>query len=252
MPHAPLPPAPDAVLFDAGLTLIHPSGEVLAEELAAAGHSGVGPARATTALVLAAEARHLPLPAGTDGTAKVARTFAALLGLDPDAVVPAVLSALSRPDLYRDVDPEAASTLRTLSDQGLTLGVISNSEGTVRDELHQAGLLPYLEVVVDSTVVGFEKPDPRIYRHALDRLGIDGERCWYVGDGLVNDVFGALRAGFGHGILYDRFDAYAHLPHVPRITALSELPPLVGAARGRRRTLTATSPMTTSAALRVP
>ncbi|MFE2296929.1 HAD family hydrolase [Streptomyces sp. NPDC059445] len=231
LPHAPLPPAPDAVLFDAGLTLIHPSGEVLAEELAAAGHTGVDPARATTALVLAAEARHLPLPTRTDGTDKVARTFAALLGLDPDAVVPAVLSALSRPDLYRDIDPEAASTLRALSEQGLTLGVISNSEGTVRDELDQAGLLPYLEVVVDSTVVGYEKPDPRIYRHALDLLGIDGERCWYVGDGLVNDVLGALRAGFGHGILYDRFGAYAHLPHIPRLTALSQLPSLTDAAR---------------------
>ncbi|WP_392958398.1 HAD family hydrolase [Streptomyces sp. LN245] len=251
MPQAPLPPAPDAVLFDAGLTLIHPSGDVLTEELAAAGHTGVDPARATTALVLAAEARHLTLPAGTGGTEKVARTFAALLGLDPEAASPAVLSALSRPDLYRDIDPEAASTLRELREQGLTLGVISNSEGTVREELRQAGLLPYLELVVDSTVVGYEKPDPRIYRHALDLLGIEGERCWYVGDGLVNDVLGSLRSGFGHGVLYDRFAAYAHLPHIPRITALSQLPELVGAARGHHRTPTTTSPSTASTALRV-
>ncbi|MFE7570309.1 HAD family hydrolase [Streptomyces sp. NPDC057539] len=225
-------PPPRAVLFDAGLTLIHVDGEVLLEELA---HDGLGrgltPETAVTAVVLAAEARHLPLPATPDGTDRVVRTCALHLGLDPLSAAPALRRALDRDDLYRVLDPGAHETLRALRELGVTLAVISNSAGTVRDDLARHGLLPYFDAVFDSTHVGVEKPDPRIFQQALDHLGLEGDTCWYVGDGLVNDVLGATAAGFGLGILYDAFGAYGHLPSIPRITRLSELPQWIGSVR---------------------
>ncbi|MGX6743828.1 HAD-IA family hydrolase [Streptomyces peucetius] len=215
---------PRAVLFDAGLTLIHADGDVLLEELARDGLGGGLSARtAVTALVLAAEARHLPLPVTPDGTEKVVRTCALHLGLDPQSAAPALRRALERDDLYRVLDPEARDTLRALRAQGTTVAVISNSAGTVRDDLARYGLLEHTDAVFDSTHVGIEKPDPAIFRQALDQLGLDGRDCWYVGDGLVNDVLGAVGAGFALGILYDPFGTGGHLPAVPRITRLTEL-----------------------------
>jgi len=50
-------------------------------------------------------------------------------------------------------------------------------------------------VVVDSDVVGVEKPDPRIFSFALDALGLEADRCLYVGDTVWFDVQGARAAG---------------------------------------------------------
>jgi putative hydrolase of the HAD superfamily len=52
-----------------------------------------------------------------------------------------------------------------------------------------------VEVVVDSQVVGVEKPDPTIFSHALDAMRLDPARCLYVGDSVRNDVRGARAAG---------------------------------------------------------
>jgi putative hydrolase of the HAD superfamily len=206
------------------MTLIHPSGRILVEEL---GRDGVpipaGPEEAAAALVMAAEARHLRLPAGLSGTGRVAATWAMLLSLDAERGVPACVRALARKDLYCEPDPDGVETLRGLRRRGTILGVISNSEGTVSRDLDRFGLLRYFDVVVDSAVVGVEKPDRRIFAHALDRLGLPGRDCWYVGDGLVNDALGARAAGFARAVLYDRFDCYPHLPGIPRITRLTQL-----------------------------
>ncbi len=219
---------PHAVVFDAGLTLIHASGRVMLDELTARGVAA-GPHLtawdAIRALVLAAEARHLPLPSALSGDRKVASTWAALMGLTGPDPVDACLSAMARPDFYCDLDPDAAECLSALREAGMRLGVVSNSGGTVRQDLAAFDLLGYF--VVDSTEAGVEKPDPAIFRAALHKLGVPEARCWYVGDGLVNDVLGARAAGYGHAVLYDRFDCYAHLPGIARVRSLRELPPLL-------------------------
>jgi putative hydrolase of the HAD superfamily len=53
-------------------------------------------------------------------------------------------------------------------------------------------------VVIDSTVVGIEKPDPRIFTFALDALGVSAEDAAgvvHVGDTIFADVRGARAAG---------------------------------------------------------
>jgi putative hydrolase of the HAD superfamily len=49
--------------------------------------------------------------------------------------------------------------------------------------------------VIDSHLVGIEKPDPRIFQLALDALDVVPERSLYVGDTVRFDVNGALAAG---------------------------------------------------------
>jgi putative hydrolase of the HAD superfamily len=217
---------PRAILFDAGLTLIHASGRILLDELAAQGvetNPSVTAWDATRALVLAAEARHLPLPNALSGDLKVASTWAALMGLAGPEPAESCLRAMARPDFYTDLDPDAPDCLKSLLDEGLRLGVVSNSGGTLREDLAAFDLLGHFEVVVDSTEVGTEKPAPEIFHTALRWLGLPGSRCWYVGDGLVNDVLASRAAGYAAGILFDRFDCYAHLPGIVRIQSLLDI-----------------------------
>ena len=75
------------------------------------------------------------------------------------------------------------------------MAVVSNADGRVRGLLEAAGLAPHLEFVVDSAEVGVEKPDPRIFHAATEKLGLTPAACAYVGDIYEIDVVGAERAG---------------------------------------------------------
>jgi putative hydrolase of the HAD superfamily len=80
-------------------------------------------------------------------------------------------------------------------------GVISNSNGSVASILEALGFLPYLEFVLDSFVVGIEKPDPRIFRRALEQAGVAPHEAVYVGDLYSIDVLGARAVGMGAVLL---------------------------------------------------
>jgi putative hydrolase of the HAD superfamily len=106
--------------------------------------------------------------------------------------------------LWRMVMPGVPQALERLARAGLTLAVISNSDGTCADSLEEAGLLRYLNFVIDSADVGVEKPDPRIFEIALARGRADAGRALYIGDLYHADVIGARRAGL-HALLLDPF-----------------------------------------------
>ena len=224
----PEPPAgarrPAAVLFDIGLTLIHPSGTVmLADTRAEVPGFDAPPHDLAAALLLAAEARHLPLPRGLDGDGKVSVTWGMLLGLSPDQAARVWLRMMARQDLYCELDPEAEEVLAGLRRRGIKAAAVSNSDGTLGPELRHFGLDGYFDAVVDSTAVAVEKPARAIYQAALDALSVPADACWFVGDGLVNDVLGARRAGIALGVLYDRFGVHTRLPEVPRVGRLTRL-----------------------------
>ena len=90
----------------------------------------------------------------------------------------------------------AIATLQALRSGGCRVGIISNSDGSIQELAEQLGLAPHVEVIVDSHVVGVEKPDPRIFSIALERMGgLAAAECLYVGDLYHVDVAGAERAG---------------------------------------------------------
>ena len=104
--------------------------------------------------------------------------------------------------LWRRPIAGACEALRALAAEGLRLGVVSNAEGTAEARLAElaicqvgAGAGVRVEVVIDSHVVGVEKPDPAIFGHALRAMVLDPARCVYVGDSVTIDVAGASKAG---------------------------------------------------------
>lgn len=103
--------------------------------------------------------------------------------------------------LWCSVAEDTCAALDRLRQAGLRLGIISNSDGRVALALEAAGLRDYFDVVVDSVLVGVEKPDPAIFRAALEALEIAPEDALYVGDLYEVDVVGARAAGMNAVLL---------------------------------------------------
>jgi HAD superfamily hydrolase (TIGR01509 family) len=102
----------------------------------------------------------------------------------------AYLAELSR---RGDVLPGARRALVRLR-RRFTLAVVTNGYDRVqRSRLRAARLTACFGAIVTSEGCGFAKPDPRIVRAALRRLGVPREQALYVGDDLRTD-WGAARA----------------------------------------------------------
>ncbi len=105
-------------------------------------------------------------------------------------------------NLWNQPNPQAFAVLQALRDRGLTLGMISNSNGWVERLMTESGLRPYFHFVLDSRLVGLEKPDPRIFLMALDQVGIGPAEALYIGDLYSIDIVGPRAAGM-RAILLD-------------------------------------------------
>ncbi len=103
--------------------------------------------------------------------------------------------------LWHVPDPEAETALRLVRDAGCVAGVISNSNGSVRSILEETGLAAHLQFILDSAVVGFEKPDPRIFLMGLAAARVEPEEAVYIGDLYSVDVLGARSAGMAAVLL---------------------------------------------------
>jgi HAD superfamily hydrolase (TIGR01509 family) len=115
------------------------------------------------------------------------------------------LLGLSEPALARAIAADAlAEATACLGDSRallrllrphVRLAVVSNYTGALERVCREAGLLPLLDVVVDSVRVGVAKPDPEIFRVAVRRLGLPAAECLAVGDSVDRDVLPAKAAG---------------------------------------------------------
>ena len=93
----------------------------------------------------------------------------------------------------------ADETLAFLAERGVRRALVCdtgfNSAAVVRQLLANHGLLERLEVLVFSDEAGVPKPDPHVFRLALDPLGVEPARALHVGDLRRTDVGGARGAG---------------------------------------------------------
>lgn len=88
--------------------------------------------------------------------------------------------------------------LETLRDRGLKLGLVSNAidpPDLLHRDLADFGVAERLDVAVFSSEIGRRKPDPAIFLHALDALGVAPEDALMVGDKVAIDVAGAKALG---------------------------------------------------------
>jgi putative hydrolase of the HAD superfamily len=147
------------------------------------------------------------------------------LGLAPDQVLQQQLIASShRSTNWLRVQPDTRSILLGLK-QHYRLAVISNSDGGIQEAISAAGIADCFECIIDSAHVGVEKPDPAIFRAALDAMQVQPSESIYIGDVYAIDILGARSVGM-RAILIDPFRVCDH-DDCPRISSLSELPDLL-------------------------
>jgi HAD superfamily hydrolase (TIGR01549 family) len=78
------------------------------------------------------------------------------------------------------------------------LGVVSNFYGNLVTVCDDVGVRPFFGVIVDSVWAGCTKPDPRIFRRAMEGLRVSPAEATFVGDSMARDMAGARAAGMPH------------------------------------------------------
>jgi putative hydrolase of the HAD superfamily len=152
-------------------------------------------------------------------------------GDDHEAIIDSLWEAHQRVGLWTVAADGARDAVAELKRRGFRIGVVSNAEGTVARNLDDAGFEGAFETVVDSHLVGVEKPDPKIFGIALERMSLRADRAVFVGDLPEVDVEGARAAGIVP-ILLDRHDLYEGIDAI-RVRSLRALPGLLAEAAGR-------------------
>ncbi len=125
-------------------------------------------------------------------------------------------------NLWRRPIPGMIELARALTGRGVRVGVLSNSEGGLAELLADIGVADAFEVIVDSGRLGFEKPDRRIFDHALTALGGSTATPIHIGDSWNADIAGARAIGW-RAIWYGRLatpvdDAEIAIAHDPAET----------------------------------
>lgn len=187
---------PKAILFDFGGTLDADGIPWKDRFRAMTGHSGNAEAfdrafyAADDALV-GTIPRDLPF---RDTVELLARNLVRELGMDAERG-PRIADVFLRDSL--DKTQASARVLGHLT-RRFRLGIVSNFYGNLEAVCADTGIARHVQVAVDSAVVGFEKPDPRIFQAALSALDARPEEAVFVGDSLPRDMNGARDLGMPH------------------------------------------------------
>jgi putative hydrolase of the HAD superfamily len=136
------------------------------------------------------------------------------------------------------VEPDIVQILERLDSDGYPMGLVSNVSlrpDLMRQDIERLGLGRFLKATVFSSEVGWRKPDPRIFRTALERLGTEPAETVFVGDRLYDDVSGAQAVGM-RAVLTRQFRAEEDPIVTPDavIDHLRELPRVLGLWGGPR------------------
>ena len=119
--------------------------------------------------------------------------------------------------------PDVVPALVALREAGIKRAVISNADADVTELCTHMAFAHEMDLIVTSALVGYEKPDVRTFRAALDPLGVDPAAALHIGDQPSSDVIGALAAGM-RAALIDRYTRHDQADHdVPVMRDLHEL-----------------------------
>lgn len=130
-------------------------------------------------------------------------------------------------NLWELVPPYVPEALRSLRHDGYKLVVVSNANGTVAQLMERVHIAPLVDLIIDSAIEGYEKPDPRLFDVALERAGAHRQDTVHVGDFYHIDVAGARASGLA-AVLVDEAGLYDDAD-CPRVRSIAELAPLLHA-----------------------
>jgi len=120
--------------------------------------------------------------------------------------------------------PGAVETLRRLKELGILVGLITVCTEEVQILWPESEFAGLFDAEVFSSQVALAKPDPRIYEHCCELLGVEPSEAVFVGDGANDELEGARRVGM-EAILIHRDGEPPLWPEVlswtgPRVTSI--------------------------------
>lgn len=155
-----------------------------------------------------------------------------LLAPSPDSDAVATAADRVRRFTIDSLEPQpgALELLDRLAAADIATAVVSNCAPDVAQLWPTTAFAARITETVLSCEVGAMKPDPAIYRIALDRLGIDPSAAVFVGDGSDDELSGARQLGIAailvdvdHSDTYDPARGDVHAWDGPRVAALAHL-----------------------------
>ncbi|MFD4759316.1 HAD family hydrolase [Streptomyces sp. NPDC058439] len=210
-----------AALFDSGGVLMQPIGgrwnpRADFEQTVLAYAPSITPEQFTSAI--AAGDRFLASSSSEPDRDVYHQAILCYLGVAPATQLLADLRRDVPPATILETYPDVVGTLQELSRRNVRMAVVSDNWPDL-PELHAGlGIRQYFEAYAISAELGCQKPDPRMYYHASDALGLAPAQCMFIDDdpGLVA---AAIALGYaGRAVCRD-----AVTSEVPFVTSLTEL-----------------------------
>lgn len=132
-----------------------------------------------------------------------------------------LIETLNEMDLagFSQINQKMIAWATTLKERGFTLLIISNmAEPTYQRLIANQRWAELFDDVIISGVIGINKPDQRIFEHAIQALGCDASHTLFIDD-LPHNVLGAKKAGL-HALQFTTTDHLAqeittHFPRLP-------------------------------------
>lgn len=124
-------------------------------------------------------------------------------------------------NLWSEVPSDLPEALTVLRATGRKVALVSNSEGMLERLFGDLGIRAHFDVLMDSGIVGVEKPDPEIFFRAVRDAGSEPARALHLGDVYATDIMGARAAGIRCALI----DPYNHYEgrhvDVPRVSSVA-------------------------------
>lgn len=164
------------------------------------------------------------------------RLFSEVGAEDTDDLLQTAVEGYGR--AYREswrVVPGAEELLRRVGERAKVAVVTNNLLREQRDKLSALGLDRYVDALIASEEVGVAKPEPEIFRVALQRVGCAPDEAVAVGDSWASDIVGARAAGIP-AVWFNARGAECPEPGLAQeIRALEPVEEVLALLRGERR-----------------
>jgi len=93
------------------------------------------------------------------------------------------------------IEAEILAAIDRLRDAGIRIALVSDAGADDVESWERSPLKNRFDATLFSYKLGIRKPDPRIYKHALDALGVSAADSLFVGDGGSDEHRGARAVG---------------------------------------------------------
>jgi len=239
---------PEVVFLDVGDTLMRADPSWPAIYLTALAQHGIRPSAEELGAALKDAIQAARWSPEKRFETSAAASYARIVAIDQR-----VLTGLGHPDLpdevfrsihaaFREraawhVYPDVEHALVLLREEGIRLAIISNWLWEAPELFHEVGLAAHFEELIVSARLGYDKPHPEIFRHALESMHVSPDRALHVGDSYPADVMGARAAGISPVLIIRSVNDFARViaakppeDDVPVISDLYGLLDLLGVA----------------------